>query len=96
MSAELPFPDVSSSIVAPSLCSDAFADIAQTGARPGVHGKFLFLGDEKLYVRGVTYGAFQPDSVGQEYHDLEVINQETCREHLGEDSLGLRPRTRAS
>jgi GT2 family glycosyltransferase len=41
-----------------------------------VRGKFLFVGEEKLYVRGVTYGAFQPDSAGQEYHDLEVIDRD--------------------
>src|SRR2546426_9056473 len=76
MRAEAALPDVSS-YVAPPL-SDAYADIAQGGARPRAHGKFLFLGDEKLYVRGVTYGAFQPDSAGQEYHDLEVINQDSA------------------
>lgn len=26
--------------------------------RPYVHGKFIFAGDEKLYLRGVTYGTF--------------------------------------
>jgi O-antigen biosynthesis protein len=60
----------------PSLSSDALADIVQTGARPRVDGKFLFVGDEKLYVKGVTYGAFRPDSAGQEYHNLEVINRD--------------------
>src|SRR5256884_500927 len=40
------------------------------GVRPRVRGKFLFVGDEKLYVRGVTYGAFTPDAAGNEYHDL--------------------------
>jgi hypothetical protein len=28
--------------------------------RPRARGKFVFLGDEKLYVRGVTYGTFRP------------------------------------
>jgi O-antigen biosynthesis protein len=45
-------------------------------SRPRVHGKFLFAGDEKLYVKGVTYGAFEPDSSGHEYHDLEVIDRD--------------------
>ena len=45
-------------------------------SRPSVRGKFLFAGDEKLYVKGVSYGAFQPDSAGQEYHDLDVINRD--------------------
>ena len=30
--------------------------------RPHVRGKFIFAGEEKFYVRGVTYGAFQPDA----------------------------------
>src|SRR5512139_141801 len=33
--------------------------------RPTVRGKFLFAGDEKLWVRGVTYGTFRPDTAGQ-------------------------------
>jgi GT2 family glycosyltransferase len=64
------------SVDARSLSSDALADIAQPGARPRVHGKFLFVGDEKLYVKGVTYGAFRPDAAGQEYHNLEVIDRD--------------------
>jgi GT2 family glycosyltransferase len=69
-------PDVSSSVVAPSPCGHAFADVGQAGARPRVRGKFFFVGDEKLYVKGVTYGAFEPDSAGQEYHDVDVINRD--------------------
>ena len=42
-------------------------------ARPRVRGKFLFVGDEKLYIRGVTYGAFAPDAQGNEYHDLATV-----------------------
>ena len=36
--------------------------------RPTVHGKFLFVGDEKFSVRGVTYGPFRPRGDGSEYH----------------------------
>src|SRR6266704_2014322 len=43
------------------------------GVRPCVRGKFLFVGDEKLYVRGVTYGAFTPPMPGNEYHDLATV-----------------------
>src|SRR5215212_3192838 len=35
--------------------------------RPSVRGKFLFAGDEKLYVRGVTYGPFGSGEEGEEY-----------------------------
>ncbi len=48
-------------------------------ARPRVGGKFLFAGNEKLYVRGVTYGAFRPDADGNEYHDLEMVEQDFAR-----------------
>src|SRR2546426_3610241 len=51
------------------------------GVRPCVRGKFLFVGDEKLYVRGVTYGAFPPDAAGNEYHDLATVRSE---EHTSE------------
>jgi O-antigen biosynthesis protein len=44
--------------------------------RPKVAGKFLYLGNEKLWVRGVTYGAFRPDAHGNEYHDLKVIERD--------------------
>ncbi len=44
--------------------------------RPHAHGKFLFVGDEKLFVRGVTYGAFQPDPAGHEYHDLATVERD--------------------
>jgi len=44
--------------------------------RPAVRGKFLFVGDTKLRIRGVTYGAFAPDAEGREYHDLRVIERD--------------------
>src|SRR6266540_7516909 len=47
-----------------------------SAARPHVRGKFLFVGDEKLYVRGVTYGAFEPDADGREYRDLGKIDRD--------------------
>ena len=37
-------------------------------ARPWVKGKFLFVGDEKFYVRGIAYGPFRPEPDGSEYH----------------------------
>jgi GT2 family glycosyltransferase len=44
--------------------------------RPRAVGKFIFAGQKKLLVRGVTYGAFQPDAQGNEYHDAERIAQD--------------------
>src|SRR5437763_1557444 len=34
-------------------------------ARPVVRGKFLFVGDRKYWIKGVTYGTFRPDTNGQ-------------------------------
>lgn len=42
----------------------------EAGVQPHVGGKFIFVGDDKLYIRGVTYGAFRPDGDGNEFHDL--------------------------
>ena len=44
--------------------------------RPRACGKFLYVGDDKFWVRGVTYGAFRPDQDGREYHALEVIERD--------------------
>jgi len=45
------------------------------GSQPGrarAEGKFLYVDDEKFWVRGVTYGTFQPDENGNEY-DPEAV-----------------------
>jgi O-antigen biosynthesis protein len=44
--------------------------------RPEVRGKFLFAGDSKLWVRGVTYGTFRPDTEGNEYNSRRVVEQD--------------------
>jgi GT2 family glycosyltransferase len=43
-----------------------------SAARPVVRGKFLFAGDAKLYVKGVTYGTFRPTADGEEYERATV------------------------
>lgn len=37
--------------------------------RPRADGKFLFVGSEKLLIRGVTYGPFAPRAPGDDGHD---------------------------
>jgi GT2 family glycosyltransferase len=46
------------------------------GVRPRVGGKFLFVGDEKFYIHGVTYGPFHPEEDGCEYHTREVVEKD--------------------
>src|SRR5205823_3497663 len=42
-------------------------------ARPRARGKFLFVGEDKLYVRGATYGTFRPDAGGRLYPAPAVV-----------------------
>jgi GT2 family glycosyltransferase len=44
--------------------------------RPTIRGKFLFVDDEKIYVKGVTYGAFRPDANKREYWDQKRIERD--------------------
>jgi O-antigen biosynthesis protein len=49
-------------------------DAAET--RPTVRGKFLFVGDRKLYLRGVTYGTFRPNADGDEFPPPEILAED--------------------
>src|SRR5712671_4575612 len=49
---------------------------ADSGDRLVVRGKFLYAGDQKLYIRGVTYGPFRPEPDGSEYHDFESVESD--------------------
>jgi O-antigen biosynthesis protein len=42
--------------------------------RPRVDGKFIWVGDEKLYVRGATYGTFAADENGIAYPKRQVVD----------------------
>jgi GT2 family glycosyltransferase len=44
--------------------------------RPDVQGKFIFVGNEKLYLRGVTYGTFRLDESGNECYDPQVVERD--------------------
>lgn len=44
--------------------------------RPTVNGKFVFIGDEKFYIRGITYGPFRPDEKGCEYHHPALVERD--------------------
>jgi GT2 family glycosyltransferase len=45
-------------------------------AAPFVRGKFLYAGDEKLYLRGVTYGTFRPDDRGDEFPCSDMVERD--------------------
>src|SRR5208337_2332649 len=46
------------------------------GVRTVVKGKFIYVGDEKLYICGVTYGPFRPDGEGCQYHDPSTVERD--------------------
>ncbi len=62
----------------PAFVDDSISQSASlvTGTRPRTRGKFVFVGDEKLTIRGVTYGTFRPREDGHEYPDPEVVEQD--------------------
>jgi GT2 family glycosyltransferase len=47
--------------------------------RPAARGKFLWVGDEKLYVRGVTYGTFRSHGDGHQYPPRHVVAADFAR-----------------
>ena len=53
--------------------------------RPRVDGKFLWLGDEKLYVRGATYGTFAAGENGIAYPKPQVVDADF--ERMAESGL---------
>ena len=58
-----------------SFSTDVAADTKRV-TRPRVAGKFLWAGDQKLYVRGVTYGTFRADTDGNEFPARAVVEQD--------------------
>jgi GT2 family glycosyltransferase len=50
--------------------------VVREGVRASVKGKFIYVGDEKFYVRGVTYGPFRPDEQGCEYKDPQTVDSD--------------------
>jgi GT2 family glycosyltransferase len=51
-------------------------EISTRNIRPTTRGKFIFVGKEKFYIKGVTYGPFRPDTGGSEYHSPELVSRD--------------------
>ncbi len=62
--------DVSTSV--PYQITPSIRPVPSTG-RPRVAGKFLQLDDQKLWIRGVTYGTFRPDERGHQYGSPDTV-----------------------
>lgn len=57
--------------------------------RAAVHGKFFRAGDEKVYLRGVTYGPFAPDHDGQLYDRGRTREDFAQMAHAGINTVRL-------
>ena len=44
--------------------------------RPVVKGKFLFVGDDKFWIKGVTYGTFRPLDDGTQFPERDVVERD--------------------
>ncbi len=44
--------------------------------RPKAKGKFIMLGSEKFYIKGVTYGTFRPDEKGIQFPSPDIISRD--------------------
>src|SRR5437667_10637279 len=73
MSVILPETTKAEARVRPVFLPQEVVELRRLQSRPRVHGKFLFVGNEKLYIKGITYGAFRPNDQGIEVHDEEKI-----------------------
>ena len=56
--------------------TSAPASARSSRTRVRARGKFLYCGDEKLYVRGVTYGTFRSNGQNGEYPDTAVVERD--------------------
>ena len=50
--------------------------IANVPPRPRVEGKFVWVGEEKLHIRGATYGTFATNGDGTDYPDPDVVSMD--------------------
>ncbi|HYB69963.1 MAG TPA: glycosyl transferase, partial [Candidatus Bathyarchaeia archaeon] len=76
----------------PDTTSRAIRRADPAGARPRLEarGKFFFAGDDKVPLRGVTYGPFAPDPDGYRYPSPEVAERDLALiAELGANCLRL-------
>lgn len=47
--------------------------------RPRSHGKFIYIGKEKFFIYGVTYGTFRPREDGIDYPEPTIVDQDFAK-----------------
>jgi O-antigen biosynthesis protein len=59
-----------------SVLTQRSEQVDKRGMRIRVRGKFLFAGEAKLYLRGVTYGTFHPDKTGAQFPPRQQVDED--------------------
>jgi GT2 family glycosyltransferase len=66
----------------PSFSSELFQNgkfFTPFSDRPQVKGKFLYKGNKKLWIRGVTYGTFRPNANGDQFPSPHIAQQDLAQ-----------------
>jgi glycosyltransferase involved in cell wall biosynthesis len=71
--ANIPTPDYSLSGEANDLVTEPAVRFTE---RITVRGKFLFAGEDKFWIKGVTYGTFRPQKDGTQFPEREVVKRD--------------------
>ena len=66
----------SSSSVQPLHGGHSFSNLDN---RPHIQGKFLYRGNQKFWIRGVTYGTFRPNVEGDQFPLASIVEQDFRR-----------------
>lgn len=53
--------------------------MASASPRPSVSGKFFCVDGKPFYIKGVTYGTFQPDNNGDQYPNVATVERDFAR-----------------
>src|SRR5262245_28863785 len=61
---------------APASASELTSGRITSLPRLRVEGKFVFAGEQKFWIRGVTYGTFKPDSDGAQFPPPENVERD--------------------
>lgn len=74
MSTPLPLMEADANTSQVELTAAPAGQVADYQHRPEVRGKFLFIGENKFWVRGVTYGTFRPNAEGDQFPASTIVD----------------------
>ncbi|MHC4268186.1 MAG: glycosyltransferase [Planctomycetota bacterium] len=60
----------------PNVMMNRVEECKNYSMRPKVRGKFIYIADEKYWIRGVTYGTFCPNEEGNQFPDAKTVDRD--------------------